>query len=69
MSDDQYINRIIFSKYKILKKIGKGSFGTVYSGKTILTEKEIAVKIEKYMFKEKEYQKFIVLEIIQHIIY
>ena len=47
MSNDPYINKIIFSKYKILKKIGKGSFGTVYSGIILLNEKEIAIKIEK----------------------
>ena len=47
MSNEPYINKIIFSKYKILKKIGKGSFGTVYSGIILLNEKEIAIKIEK----------------------
>ena len=47
MSNDPYINRIIFSKYLIIKKIGKGSFGTVYSGIILLNEKEIAIKIEK----------------------
>ena len=47
MSNDPFINKIIFSKYRILKKIGKGSFGTIYSGIILLTKKEIAIKIEK----------------------
>ena len=29
---DPYINKLIFSKYLIRKKVGKGSFGTVYQG-------------------------------------
>ena len=49
-NNDPYINRIIFSKYLILKKIGKGSFGTVYSGIITLNQEKIAIKIEK---KEK----------------
>ena len=47
MSNDPFINKVIFSKYRILKKIGKGSFGTIYSGIILLTKKEIAIKIEK----------------------
>lgn len=44
---DPYINKIIFLKYKIEKQIGKGSFGTVYQGKSIETEEKVAIKIEK----------------------
>ena len=47
MSNDPFINKVIFSKYRTLKKIGKGSFGTIYSGIILLTKKEIAIKIEK----------------------
>ena len=47
---DPYINRIIFSEYLIQKKIGKGSFGTVYQGKVVSTDQKIAIKLEK---KEK----------------
>ena len=35
---DPYINRVIFSKYLVLKKIGKGSFGIVYSGRRRYTK-------------------------------
>ena len=48
---DPYINRIIFSEYLIQKKIGKGSFGTVYQGKVVSTDQKIAIKLEK---KEKD---------------
>jgi len=34
------------SKYKIIKKIGSGSFGTIYLVEHITTKKLLAVKIE-----------------------
>ena len=44
---DSYINRLIFSKYLIRKKIGKGSFGVVYQGLNTSTNEKIAIKVEK----------------------
>lgn len=38
-------------KYKLLEKIGEGSFGVVYRAYNLEEEKEIAIKIEK---KRKE---------------
>ena len=40
------INKTIFKKYKILKIIGKGSFGSVYKGKNIITDEPVAIKVE-----------------------
>ena len=40
------INKTIFKKYKILKIIGKGSFGSVYKGKNIITNEPVAIKVE-----------------------
>ena len=40
-------NRLIFGKYKLNKKIGKGSFGYVFKGLNIQDNSEIAIKIEK----------------------
>ena len=45
--DDPNINKVIFSDYLITKKIGKGSFGTVYSGIIISTNQKVAFKLEK----------------------
>ena len=39
-------HQTIFEKYKISSQIGKGSFGTVYSGVNIITKEQIAVKTE-----------------------
>ena len=47
INEDPYINRIIFSKYLVQRKIGKGSFGIVYQGIINNTHEKIAVKIEK----------------------
>ena len=44
---DPYINKLIFSKYLIRKKIGKGSFGTVYQGVNTSTNEKIALKVGK----------------------
>ena len=44
---DPNINKIIFSEYLVQKKIGKGSFGTVYQGVIISTNQKIALKFEK----------------------
>ncbi len=47
MSEDPYINHLIFQKYLVKKRIGKGSFGTVYSGIITQTHEKIAIKFEK----------------------
>ena len=44
---DPYINQLIFSKYLVRKKVGKGSFGTVYQGVNTATNEKIAIKVEK----------------------
>ena len=44
---DPYINKLIFGKYLIRKKVGKGSFGTVYQGVNTSTNEKIALKVEK----------------------
>ena len=48
-NDDQFIKEcpILFKKYKVQKKIGGGSFGTVYLGKKIGEEELVAIKVEK----------------------
>ena len=47
VTQDPNINKVFFDKFKCEKKIGKGSFGTVYSGTNLLTKKPIAIKLEK----------------------
>ena len=39
-------NRIILKKYRIIKRIGKGSFGSVFLGKNIQQNDFVAIKIE-----------------------
>ena len=45
-TEDELINKIFFKKYRIIKKIGKGSFGMVYIGQQINTEDYYAIKFE-----------------------
>ena len=47
MIEDPYKNHIIFQKYLVKNRIGKGSFGTVYSGIITQTHEKIAIKFEK----------------------
>ena len=44
--NDELINKVFFKKYKMLKKIGKGSFGFVYLGKMINSNDYFAAKFE-----------------------
>ena len=37
---------IIGNKYELIKKIGCGSFGSIYRGKNIRTNENVAIKIE-----------------------
>ena len=37
---------LIANKYKLLDKIGEGSFGTIYKGENIRTKEYVAIKIE-----------------------
>ena len=39
-------NKLIFGKFKLLKKIGEGSFGKVYSGLNEKTQEPVAIKLE-----------------------
>lgn len=45
MSEDPNINKTFFKKYLIQEKIGKGSFGIVYSGINSMTKDKIAFKM------------------------
>ncbi|MCQ2821146.1 MAG: casein kinase 1 family protein [archaeon] len=47
MSDPKLVNKVFFEKYLCQKKIGKGSFGTVYEGINTKTNEKIAFKLEK----------------------
>jgi len=44
--NDELENKIIFGKYKLLKKIGEGSFGKIYHSININTKIEYALKLE-----------------------
>ena len=46
-SEKEAKNRLYFGKYKIIKRIGCGSFGNVYEGINIIDKKKVAIKLER----------------------
>ena len=40
------MEKVVASKYKLIRKIGAGSFGQIYIGEDISTHKQVAVKLE-----------------------
>jgi len=40
---------ILFNKYKVLEKIGNGSFGEIYKGKNVRTNEYVAIKVESIL--------------------
>jgi serine/threonine protein kinase len=51
--DMNNMDKIINNKYKILVKIGEGSFGTIYKGQNIRTNELVAIKVEPIMNNTK----------------
>jgi serine/threonine protein kinase len=45
---NKLVNKTIFGKYKLLKIIGKGSFGSVFKGKNLITKEQVAIKVEDF---------------------
>ena len=56
--EDFLIGKTIFSKYKIIRKIGQGSFGSIYESQSKYSNKYYAIKYEdmkkNYFFLEEE---------------
>ena len=46
-SKDTLIDQVLFNRFKIIQKIGEGSFGNVYSAQSIYSHKLYAVKLEQ----------------------
>ena len=44
---------MILNKYELIEKIGVGSFGSIYKGKNIRTNEDVAVKVESIKNKTK----------------
>jgi serine/threonine protein kinase len=44
---ESLINRIFFDRYKVIKKIGQGSFGRIYSCQDLVTNDFYAMKVEQ----------------------
>ncbi len=46
MNENDFINSIVFKKYKSIKLIGKGAFGCVCLGLNIIDKSNVAIKYE-----------------------
>ena len=62
--EEHFLNRLIFGKYKILKKLGKGAFSTVFVAERLIDQKLVAAKIQK----KSELQYMEILK-MKHIFY
>ena len=49
---NDFTDKIIFGKYRIIKKIGEGSQSSIYSGENTETKEKVAIKMEKQKAKD-----------------
>ena len=47
------MENIINKKYKLLEKIGEGSFGVIFKGENIITGELVAIKMESIVSNTK----------------
>ena len=48
---------LLFKKYKLIKNIGGGAFGTVFQGLNVLTDENVAIKIEERKNKKSSLER------------
>ena len=60
---------LINNKYKLLEKIGEGSFGSIYKGENIRTNEYVAIKIEPIQNNYKLLKNKLVLLIFNNELY
>jgi serine/threonine protein kinase len=41
----------IANRFKVIKKIGNGSFGKIYEGQDTITSERVAIKLESMLIK------------------
>ena len=46
IEEDNYLGQTIFNKYKLIRKLGQGSFGSIYQAQSKCSNKYYAIKLE-----------------------
>ena len=44
---DDFINIIVGERYRLIRRVGQGSFGQVFEGEDIISGQKVAVKLEE----------------------
>ena len=45
--EDIFLGKTIFNKYKIIRKLGQGSFGSIYQAQSKYSNKYYSIKLEE----------------------
>ena len=53
MAEKKFYNKLVFKKYRILRLLGKGSFGFVFEGVNEIDKAKVAVKVEDWKSNEE----------------
>ena len=47
---DLKLNKIVAGGYRIIEKLGSGSFGEIYKGRHVSSNEEVAIKFVRYLY-------------------